>query len=330
MIEYDDIRKVYDGVPLDELVSNYNRRQKESSNQDEKQFSIFLEELHKELDRRTLLPFHKTMLSEISKNIYKGLMDEQLLKFYSLLYEVSKPKTTDHDILTSLEWQMSQTMNPTCNEYSYEKKYKLIFHMIFGKFDKNVQKQFLKLLRKYNYNSSLDLLELMTFILDYHNGEVSLEHLKRSLELLTTVKNIDCGRTSRIIADTEHGNIPFSFADECLDIPDSSNLAVGKCHFLVSDYLKNFPNLYGAYYYIPGYFDGVIDHSVMIDYDTKVVYDLSHNITLPLDYFGKYYNNLSFTISGEDFCKLSDKVKDEYGYKLYMHHLEEVKRYVKK
>lgn len=330
MIKYDDIRKVYEDVTLDELVSNYNRRQRDSSNQDEKQFSIFLEEFHKELDRKTILPFHKTMLSEISKNFYRESKNEQLLNFYSLLYEVSKPKTTDHDILTSLEWQMSQTMNPTYNEYSYEKKYKLLFHMIFGKFDEGVQKQFLKLLRKYNYNSSLDLLELMTFILDYHNGEISLEHLNRSLELLTTVKNIDCSNPSCVIADTKYGNISFSFADECLDIPNSSSLTLGKCHFLVSDYLKKFPNLYGAYYFIPGYFDGEIDHSVMIDFDKKIVYDLSHNMTLPLELFSKYYNNLSFTISGEDFSMLSDKVKDEYGYKLYMHHLEEVKRYVKK
>lgn len=329
MILFEDIKKVYDSTSLDVLVNNYEKRQRDAEKQDNEQFCVFLADLNKELDNPTLIPFYRNLFSEITKNIRKGSYNEELMRCFAILSEVSKPKTTDFEALTSLNWQIKQAMNPSYNELSYAEKIGIIFHIIFGKFDLEVQKQFLKLLKKYNFNYSMDLLELMTFAINYYNGKTSLEELEQSLETLITVQKIEKSATG-FIADTSYGSIPLSYASDCLGVSDTSLLTLGNCHLAVSEYLKSFPNLYGAYYYVPNYFKGFIEHSVLIDYDKKIVYDLSHNIALPLEYFSKYYNNLSFIISSADFVRLSDMVKQHYGYTLSMYHIEEVKRQLKK
>lgn len=330
MFSLEDIKTVYNEMPLDELVNDYNSRQRDNIKLDSQQFSIFLSVLNKQLNKKALLPFHKTMLREISNDIIKNSYSESLIHYFAILSNISKPRTTDYNILTSLEWQMQQAMSPSYNELSDEDKIQIIFHIIFGKFDLKVQKQFLYILKKCNYNSSMDLLELMTFITSYYNDTITKEQFDKSIELLTTVKRIKKFNPREVIVDTSYGTFPLYRANDCLGIDNDDLLTLGKCHFAVSKYLRLLKKGYRAYYYIPNYFNGFIEHSVLIDYDKNYVYDLSHNIALPLEYFSKYYDFTSFIISSEDFIALSSFIKRQYGYRLSMHHLEEVKRKLQK
>ena len=327
MITFKEIRNIYNETPLNTMINDYSKRQQDNIKQNEIQFESFLVELNKQLNSRLIIPFFKSLQNEILKNIVRESYREDLIQFYDILIETSKPKTTDYKILNSLEWQIEQTLQHSYNELSFEKKFQIIFQIIFGIFNSKVQKQFLKLLKKYNYNPSLDLLEIMTFVIDYHNGKIDLDTLEKRLNFLTTINKIYKTRKKSLIIETSYGKIPFTYANEQLGINDTSSLTLGKCHFLTSKYLKEFPNLYGAYYYIPNYFQGFTEHSVLIDYNKNYVYDLSHNIALPLEYFNLYYkNNLSFSISSSYFNKLRYFIKHEYGYPLYINHIEEVKR----
>ncbi len=326
MLSLEKIKEVFDTVSLDDLITNYNRRQREACNQDDEQFCNFLTALNKELSKKIVMPFYPNLMHSIIENISKKHYDENLIVFLDTLLELSKPKTTDRDILTSLKFQMEQAMNPSFNELSYERKFEIMFYIIFGHFDLKVQRQFLKLLKKYNFNSSLDLLYLMTYISSFHDEKINLEELEKHLTALSSVQAIEEITSSQIVIKTSYGSIPLSFASEILGIDDKYWLSLGKCHFAVSKYLKKFPNLYGGYYYIPNYFKGFIEHSVLVDYDKNYVYDLSHNIALPLDYFCEYYHNPSFIISSNDFNELSSLVKQDYGFTLAMHHIEEARR----
>ncbi len=329
MVSFDDIKTVYDEIPLERLVENYEKRQRQAISQDSKQFNVFLAKFNQILNDKRIIPFYKTILHEIVRNISKEGYDYGLIRYFEILLEVSKPQTTDREVLTSLEWQMEQSLRKSYNEYSYEGKILLIFHIIFGKFDQRVQMSFIKLLKRFNYNSSMDLLVLMTSITKYHNGDITLERLEKDLEVLTTVNGIKDIKEKEIIVDTTNGVIPFAFASDCLGITDTTEFELGKCHFLVSDYLRELPNMSGVYYYIPNYFGGAIDHSVLVSNREGYVYDLSHNMAVPLEDFRRYYSSPRFSISSEEFRELSDRVREKYNCALYMHHLDEVGRSLK-
>ena len=190
MITFKEIRNIYNETPLNTMINDYSKRQQDNIKQNEIQFESFLIELNKQLNSRLIIPFFKSLQNEILKNIVRESYREDLIQFYDILIETSKPKTTDYKILNSLEWQIEQTLQHSYNELSFEKKFQIIFQIIFGIFNSKVQKQFLKLLKKYNYNPSLDLLEIMTFVIDYHNGKIDLDTLEKRLNFLTTINKI--------------------------------------------------------------------------------------------------------------------------------------------
>lgn len=331
MISFEDIKTVYDKISLDELSKRYEKREDFAKEQDEKQFSAFLAELNKQLSNEYIPYFKNTLLKAIINNIYQGStlfkrkQNEELLESSFVLHEISKPKTNISDR------NESPKENTSLSELPYSDKLYIIFKTIFGKFDLNVQKQFLKLLKSFNYNSSMELLEFITCIINFHRGKYSFESLKEDLPFFTTINTIRNITSSGMIIDTIHGSIPISYATDILDIEDDPSLfKLGDCHDLTSEALLEFPNLYGAYYYIPNHFKGYFDHTVLIDYKRNYVYDLSHNIAMPLEYFSKYHSNISFIISGYDFQELFKRTEEEYGVGIYTWHLEEIKRELKK
>lgn len=327
MIHTQDFKDFFKSNPLNnELIKDYDTRQSEAVKQNYVGFSEFLGRFNEAIFKSKNPRFSKTLYTEIVREIYKDNINEDLITYFNILVQTAKPKTTDIETLSSLNWQINQMLNPSYSELSYEEKFVIIFHIIFSKFNERVQKQFIKLLKRCKYNSSMDLLELMTLVNSYHSREITFEQLKGELDLLLTVNNIEERNGLSFLAHTKYGEIELFHASDSLEIKDASLLEVGKCHYAVSTYLKEFPNLFGAYYYIPNYFAGYIEHSVLIDYQKKYVYDLSHNIRIPLEYFIKYYNKVSFTISGYDFIKLYEFIKKEYNSELSICHLEEVRR----
>lgn len=102
------------------------------------------------------------------------------------------------------------------------------------------------------------------------------------------------------------------------------------CHSVTAKELLVSPNLYGAYYYIPYQFYGYVEHSVIIDEDKDMIYDLSQNLAISLTIWQKYYPNPSFSIQGGNFKALSEQVFEKYEHQINMCFLEEMRRMRKK
>ena len=103
-----------------------------------------------------------------------------------------------------------------------------------------------------------------------------------------------------------------------------------QCHRMTVNGLLHNPKLIGAYYYIPYQFYGYIEHSVLIDPERNMVYDLAQDIAIPLNIWKTYYNNPSFVISGEEFQEINRKVMEEYSFPITMSTIEGVRRELKK
>lgn len=71
MVSFEDIKTVYDEIPLERLVENYERRQRQAISQDSKQFNVFLAKFNQILNDKRIIPFYKTILHEIVRNISK-------------------------------------------------------------------------------------------------------------------------------------------------------------------------------------------------------------------------------------------------------------------
>lgn len=92
-----------------------------------------------------------------------------------------------------------------------------------------------------------------------------------------------------------------------LGIYASINERRAQCHKMTVTGLLHNPKLIGAYYSIPYQFNGSLEHSVLIDKEKSVVYDLAQDTSLPLHIWEKYYNKPTFLISGEEYQEIKSK-----------------------
>lgn len=131
--------------------------------------------------------------------------------------------------------------------------------------------------------------------------------------------------------DTDFGLIKVAPANKVLDIdPIEASKRRQLCHQITSSALFDYPNMYGAYYYIPQAFKGSLEHSVLIDPDNNQVIDLTNNSAMNLKTWQTIYYEPAFAIKGSDFKKLYDQTLNEYGEHIHMAALEEVRRIRKK
>lgn len=181
-------------------------------------------------------------------------------------------------------------------------------------------KKLLDILNKHGYNANCELLKAMIKT-DYLFNEgisfKSYELLIKGLSITNPYKRSDVS----VSIDTMYGRTDFYKIN--LIAPEARR---GFCHDITSDVLRNNPNLYGAYYYIPREFEGFLEHSVIINKEKNLVYDFANNIALSLPVWLKYYGNPSIIIKGDNFIELDKKCQDNLGFYLTTWHLEEVKR----
>lgn len=131
--------------------------------------------------------------------------------------------------------------------------------------------------------------------------------------------------------DTDFGSINVTKANEVLDIDEiNADNRRQLCHQVTSNALLDYPDMYGAYYYIPQAFDGCLEHSVLINPDRNQVIDLANNSAMNLQIWQKIYSKPVFAIKGSKFKELYDKTLDEYGENIHMAALEEIRRIRKK
>lgn len=185
-----------------------------------------------------------------------------------------------------------------------------------------------ELLEKYNYKAAIELTMLITSYDGIMHNDYPMWLFESSIPAYTSIyaasKNNDT-----LVANSNKGTIILNPANKALNEEEYSN-RISHCHHVVSDALHKHENYYGAYYYIPMDFAGCYEHSVMINYDDKVVYDLANNTAISLDIFEAFVGKPEFVIKGTYFNLLDKQVQDKCGHYLYMHHLEEVRRTRKK
>lgn len=195
--------------------------------------------------------------------------------------------------------------------------------------DANLDKQEIlkQALTKANYRYSYELLQVMCLIDFAKTCEITEENFYFLCNALLTIDGgVKLGSPS-LISFRDGSSYVLSDAFQSLEVPPFPDYERrGYCHGMTNIQLMNFPNLYGAYYYIPYQFEGYLEHSVLINQEQGMVYDLADNIAVPLEIWQKYYPEASFMISGEYFQELRAKTFEKYEYKIGMAFLEEVKR----
>ncbi len=186
----------------------------------------------------------------------------------------------------------------------------------------------LNTLYAYGYKTAGELLKTMQLADNYYSSELdfptynSFAHSSITLRDTTIIHD-----KITVLFDGCHPTILEAITKKEDLSPDKRRQ---HCHDLTSSILLENPDLVGAYYYIPLFFCGSIEHSVLIDEDRKMVYDMANNIALPLSVWQKYYPTYSFAIKGKDFKDISDRIYDDFGERIVTANLEEIKRQRKK
>lgn len=191
-----------------------------------------------------------------------------------------------------------------------------------------IKEHVLSILSKYGYKTAGELLKTMQFVDRYYSSELDFTTFKTFAHSSLTIKkiNLDGDKVAVLFDDYTASILDFILKKEEMD-PTSRRCY---CHDVTSSVLHENPELVGAYYYIPNFFKGAIEHSILIDEDRKMVYDMANNIALPLSIWQRYYSTSSFTIKGKDFKEIADRTFDDFGKIIVTANLEEIKRRRKK
>jgi len=179
-------------------------------------------------------------------------------------------------------------------------------------------------LKDFNYNYQSELIQIILLLDLYLSHKINIIDLKHFLKGYLSYIDI---KEDTLELFLEEGSSLITTVSSALSIEHISyNERKQNCHYLTSSALTIFPDLYGAYYYLPKTFIGYAEHSVIIDFEKRYVYDLANNIAINLDLFMKYYGYPSFIIKGSEFTKLDKMIEDKYGISLSMYQIEELQR----
>ena len=180
-------------------------------------------------------------------------------------------------------------------------------------------------LKTYNYNDKSELIMIMIFIDRFLSSEMDMNNLLYFLKGFKSFISLyyDDFKNLNLKLNNSSGSIFEAHVKLGIERITPSDRR-GQCHYLTELALCEFPELYGAYYYLPKCFKGYAEHSVLANYNQKVVYDLANNIALPLQAFESYYPHPSFVIKGTDFIKLDKIVQNEFGQCLSMYHIDSI------
>lgn len=190
-----------------------------------------------------------------------------------------------------------------------------------------LKNQLINYLNKFGYNPNCELIIMMQYADQYFSQELSFEMLKLSTLSLTTLKGVNISDDKKLINALFPNTISMIQASSEAIAREKRS---GICHYMTDLVLKNFPNLYGAYFYITDMFGAKHAHSVAIDIEKEIIIDPSNNIILKFKAFKNYYPHIAFMIKGSIYNEYYQKVKDEFGINLDPIILEEVRRRTKR
>ncbi|MDE6284603.1 MAG: hypothetical protein K2M17_02560 [Bacilli bacterium] len=188
-----------------------------------------------------------------------------------------------------------------------------------------------QLLKEYRYQSSFELIQAMRFIDLANTQDLSIDLFSFLLGSLFTIESVNESLDNLSLYLADGSSYPIFNASQQLKIEEvPSSVRRNYCHDMTTQYLMQFPDLYGFYYYVPFQLAGNFEHSVLVDPNEGIVYDLAQNLALPLKVWKMYYPVETFSIQGHDFQDLRNKTFEKYEYKIDLSFLEEVRRIRKK
>ncbi len=208
---------------------------------------------------------------------------------------------------------------------------KALMIMILNSKNKDAINYLYKYLHIFNYHYQGELIEAHQTIDSFNEKKIDYDLFNISMHGLYIINSLNILPHNNYFIDSKNGNFLINKIPNILDIDVLSyDDRKRKCHDLTSSALYQFPKLYGAYYYIPQAFCGYLEHSVLIDLDKKIVYDLANNCSVSLDIWQKFFPKYSFIISGKKYIKINEQIQEEYNITINLAHLEELKRLRKK
>ena len=181
-----------------------------------------------------------------------------------------------------------------------------------------------KLLEMYHYNPKSEIGMFIVLADLFFTGQITYENLIRDFNSWQTFRNVKTLNNGLLI-DSSYGKMHFVPASYLLGISDIDlDLRHRHCHNLTGQFITDNPSFYGTYYHMPYSFKGTFAHSIILDENESLTFDLANNVAMPIKHFNYYAPSYIFKIKGQDFKDLSTQFEEEYGQPFRMDMLETI------
>lgn len=185
------------------------------------------------------------------------------------------------------------------------------------------------LLEKHNYQMPNELFWLFHYLNYYMSSTFDEVDLNRHLKGFLIYKGINILAKDSFNLKTIYGDTIINGAVSIEQYKkEKRKNACHKCTGLAlrTWNYKGQSNIYGAYFSIPLNFKGTFDHSVVVDMNNDVCFDLAQNVILPYSFYKKVFGEPNFVISQKDYNLYDQKLQQDFGCYLTMDTLEEIRR----
>lgn len=211
-----------------------------------------------------------------------------------------------------------------------DQAFSLLIHDNFNSNNGINRLKFFQLFKKNNGKEIIDILFMINKTDYFWNKEINFEQYRFLASCMLAILSVQKVNEKELSISTMFGSVNFKKAYDLFGIQEVHPSKRRKlCHVMTAAILNSFPFLEGAYYYLPFYFTGALEHSVILDRKNNMVFDFANNVALPYSFWQSIYPNPAFTISGEEFVKLNEQVEKEFQLKLNMSTIEQVRRKIK-
>lgn len=192
-------------------------------------------------------------------------------------------------------------------------KFRIILSFILNSNNPSLIETLFNFLKENGYRFNSEIILSIQSIDDYQSNLIKQELLKATLLSYFILRDYTI-LDSEFILHTLYGKINIASACNALGLDEiSPDHRQGFCHSLTSLIIAKHTYLFGAYYHLPLLFKGYFEHSVIIDNEKNMVYDLANNCAISLNTWENIFGNPTFAINGKDFLYLNDAYKDKNG-----------------
>lgn len=261
------------------------------------------------------------------QEVLKTSSYKELVIDYTLRQKRNKRK--NNDVIREVINELVDDANYIPLE-DYSAKLQVIFSLLIASNNPKNREIVSHIIDTYNYRSQAELIVASQYIDSINTKDLDHQLFSLITNGLISIKSFKLLSDTEFLLDTKYGDIHITSAFTNLgieNIPPENRR--GYCHNITTAFLLKHPNFYGAYFYIPLNFQGYFEHSVVIDPDNNLVYDLTNNATMDLTIWQKLYPH-AFIISGQKLKELFSQVEDTYNIQINMSTIEEVRRIKRK